>query len=240
MPRGLPDYYNPDTLVSQRLANVEEVVTAVQGLANLDNRGTTLSFEHFAEGLSGWNTLKTGNGVLAVASTAEALIEPACMLLNSGTDSGGGTTTAQKRLNVRDVKKAGFEFSFHYRTIAAKLSAGFGYSNGTKWYHGSVIIDRSAKVIQITDDLTPTTIVSLPTAPLAGDWLIVKLVIDFENAAYVRLLVGQTQFDISEYALYDTADANAGFLRAQFVTDAFDDSSNYAYIGHVAITIDEP
>jgi hypothetical protein len=240
MPRGLPDYYNPDTLVSQRLANVEEVVTAIQGIANLDNRGTTLSFEHFAEGISGWNTLKTGDGVLAVVSTAEALIEPVCMLLNGGSDSGGGTTTAQKRINVRGIAKVGFEFSFHYRRVAAKLTAGFGYSNGVTWYHGSVIIDRSAKVIQITDDLTPTTIVTLPTSPIAGDWLIVKLVIDFENAAYVRLLVGQTQFDISEYALYDTADANAGFLRAQFLADAKDDSGAYAYIGHVAITIDEP
>lgn len=240
MPRGLPDYYNPDTLVSQRLANVEDIVTILQGVANLDNRGRILSFEHFAEGVAGWNTIITGNGVAAVACTAEALIAPACLWLNAGTDSGGGTSAAQKRVNVREIKKAGFEFSFHYRTISAQLDAGFGYNKAATWLHGTVRIDRDAKAVQIKDDAAFKTVVTLPTAPLAGEWLTIKLVIDFENEAYDRLLVGQTQFDISEYALADSAATDDGFLRAQLYTNPFDDNNNYAYIGHAALTIDEP
>jgi len=240
MPRGLPDYYNPDTLVSQRLANVEEVVTAVQGIANLDNRGRTLYYTHFAEGLGGWTTSKTGDGVLAVASTAEAEIDPACMLIKAGTQSGSGISHASKQFIVHNIKSAGVEFSFIYYPNMPSLLLTFSYNNGTDYVHGRVTIDENAKVIQVWDDTTPTNVFTLPASLPVYGWLTLKLVCDFITPAYVRLLVGLDQYDISEYEIKSTDTLQPGILNAKISATAQGDGVNIAYIGHVAITIDEP
>ena len=240
MPRGLPDYYNPDTLVSQRLANVEEVVTAVQGIANLDNRGRTLYYTHFAEGMAGWTTSKTGDGVLAVASTAEAEIDPACMLMDAGTQTGSGISVASKQFIVHDIKSAGVEVSFIYYPNMPSLLLLFSYNNGLIYVHGRVTIDENAKEIQVWDNITLTSVFTLPASTPVYGWLTLKLVCDFITPGYVRLLVGLDQIDISEYAIKTSASLQPGILNFQLSGTAQGDGVNIAYIGHVAITIDEP
>ncbi len=240
MPRGLPDYFNPDTLVSQRLANVEEVVSAVQGIANLDNRGRTFYYDHFGEGVNGWSKAKTGDAAEAAASTVKAEIEPASLKINSGTDTGLGTATIAKAWLINDIKSGGLEFSYIHNSIAPKLTVHFIYDNGTLRLFGQLVFDHDAGTVVIMDGATPRTIYTLPGGATPFKWLTVKLVCDFETPAYVRFLAGLEQTDISAYSIPTTATQVAGTLEVRFVTDALDDNENTAFIGHVTLTIDEP
>lgn len=240
MPRGLPDYYNPDTLVSQRLANVEEIVTILQGIANLDNRGRTLYYTHFDEGVNGWYKAKSGDGVVPVATINEAEIEPASFKMDAGTDGGNGTTTTEKSFLVQEIKVAGLEFSLAHRANSAEVTIVFSYDNGTIRLYGQLVYDPNATTLYIMDNSTPVAVVDLPGAISPTDWLQIKLVVDFENQEYVRLLVGLDQIDISGYSLPTMPTVLPGILFARFETDAQGDTGDIAYVGHVAITIDEP
>lgn len=240
MPRGLPDYYNPDTLVSQRLANVEEIVNHQRGIASLDNRGRTLWFTRFADGVADWYKANVGDGSDPAASTTLALVAPNSMLLAAGTDSGNGLSQATKRVYVKDIRKAGFEFSVYYDADLADTNFGFNYYNGTNRVQGLVRVDRDAKAIQVADNGTPVTVASLPTSAAAGFWLMIKFVVDFENEVYERLLIGLKQYDISEYALELIANSDQGALFTRFTSYPVDDNTNVAYVGHAALTIDEP
>lgn len=240
MPRGLPDYYNPDTLVSQRLANVEELFTLQRGLASLDNRGRGLYYCAFAEGVAGFIKASQNDGVDAVASINKAEIEPACMAMDAGTGSGAGSSYIEKRFRVQDLSSAGLELGIGYDSATPKITVTFAYDNGTNYIYGSLEIDQSAQTITIYDDGSFVTVYNLPAPQALTDWLIIKMVIDFVTPAYVRLLVGLDQIDISEYVLVSDASSLEGVLRSRILADPLDDGTNIAYIGHVAITIDEP
>ena len=240
MPRGLPDYYNPDTLVSQRLANVEELATLLRGIADSDNRGRTLWHDHFENGLNGWFLTNAGDGEDPVASIDHAEIEPASMKMDSGTDGGGGTCHADKIFRIHNLKKAGLEFSYAHYNDSAELQVIFAWDNGTNYIWGRIDIDQLAKKIYIYDGLSATEVADLPTASTVPHWLTIKLVIDFVTPTYERLIIGQDEIDISAYSPYEASPDKKGLLIGRFLTDALDDGDNIAYVGHVTFTIDEP
>ncbi len=240
MPRGLPDYYNPDTLVSQRLANVEELLTILRGLASLDNRGRTFYYTHFSEGVAGFYTTKQGDGVAPASSVNAAEVEPSCMQMDAGTDSGSGQSQADKRFRVQALSDAGLEIGIAYGNSTPSINIIFAYDNGTNYIFGGLKIDQSARTITIYDGGSYVTVYTLPAPQSVNDWLIVKLVIDFDTPAYVRLLVGLDQTDISAYTLGSSATSIEGILLSRILADPLDDGTNIAYIGHVAISIDEP
>jgi len=240
MPRGLPDYYNPDTLVSQRLANVEELLTLMRGVASIDNRGRTFYYSNFGEGIRSWRLKNFFDGSLPVCSALQAEVDPASMEMDAGTLSGSGENYAEKRFRIHDLKKAGLEFSLAHYNDSAKVAGILAYDNGTNYVQGRIDIDQVAKTVEIYDDDTPVTVVTLPASYAQIDWLPVKVVFDFENGIYLRLLVGLRQYDLTKYSLSLGGTVQEGVFITHIKGIAVDDGDNIAYIGHVAITVDEP
>lgn len=240
MPRGLPDYFNPDTLVAQRLANMDELLTALRGISSVDNRGRTLYFDNFANGEHGWQNTKTGDGVVPIASTNQAEVAPSSLEMDSGTDTGGGACQSVKRFRLFNVRKAGLEFSFAYYANTPWIQAAFYYNDGTASYQGILVIDYDASKLYLYDGAVKTEVMDLPSDAGAIAWLPIKLVIDIEAGTNLRLIVGQTEIDVTGYDLKSSPTSLEGILQIQFNTDAQDDGTNIAYIGHVNVTIDEP
>ena len=240
MPRGLPDYYNPDTLVSQRLANVEEIVTHQRGIASLDNRGRTLYYTNFGDGVYDWLCSKSNDGVVPVASIDYAEIAPCSLKMDAGTDTGGGWSNVHKDFRLFDIGKAGFEFSFGYYAETARILAQFYYNDGITSHTALITVDYDARKMYVYDDGVKTALFDLPGDPDYLSWTPVKIVMNFETNMYERIIIGQEQFDLSSYVMQSGLASLKGYLSAQFTADAQDDGTNIAYIGHVAVTVDEP
>jgi len=241
MPRGLPDYYNPDTLVSQRLANVEEVVTAVKRIASLDNRGRTLFYDDFGEGFAGWNPAYGGDGAAPVITTAKALVSPVGVLCDAGTLSGEGRSYIFKRFHLGASPRLGVEAFFYYYGFASIFRMNLEYNIGNDQYFARL------EVLPLTGDLriwVPSEWITVGNVGYArtnnAPWLPLKLVADFASGTYTRLLVGQKQIDLSSYTLDSEAFSFPGFAEFELRCIAGDDNSNTGSIGLVAGTVDEP
>ena len=77
-------------------------------------------------------------------------------------------------------------------------------------------------------------------AESGGTWLPLKLVADFENSMFVRLLVGQEQIDLSDYAIGTAESDFSGRLRFLLMAYAVNAVTNDGYFGYAAFTVDEP
>ena len=241
MPRGLPDYYNPDTLVSQRLANVEEVVTAVRKIASMDNRGRTLFFDNFNENLVGWAADVDGDGNNAVLSTAQAYIPPASALLDAGTSGEGGESWLEKHIHLGASALLGFETSYWYHEDAPQYWISMHYDLSGDGYLARLAVKPSNGDIRI---YTPAGFVIVGnvgySAGSEGVWLPIKLVGDFANGTYMRALAGQEQIDVSTYSLRTSYESLPGRATYKILGFAANAVTNDAYIGHATGTVDEP
>jgi hypothetical protein len=241
MPRGLPDYFNPDTIVSQRLANVEEVVTIIRGIASLDNRGRTLFYDHFATGLGGWKTTKTNNGVLGASSTTWALVAPNSAYLDAGTVGINGYSSLNKRIHLGSSKRLGLEASILFTANVPDFWLEILYNLDGDEYNARLRVEAlSGDVdIELAGGWQNVGEVGY-AAPANGPWLLVKMVADYSTGMFVRALIGQEQIDLSDYALPSTAVSAPGKADFKIRAKAIHAVTNDAYIGHGAITVDEP
>ena len=241
MPRGLPDYYNPDTIVSQRLANVEEVVTAVRKIGNIDNRGRTLFFDNFNSNLSGWVLGTDGDGAAGVISTAQAFIPPASALLDTGTLGGEGESSMLKRVQLGASALLGFETSFWYQEDAPWFRMEVRYDLAGDEFFARLEVRPASGEVRIHSSAGSTIIGDVGfVASGEGAWLPLKLVADFANGEYSRVLVGQEQIDVSAYAILSSVLALPGRAEFKLHCLAANAVTNDAYIGHAAGTVDEP
>ncbi len=241
MPRGLPDYYNPDTVVSQRLANVEEIVTHQRGIASIDNRGRTLFHEHFHENMSGWVQTAAGDASAGVIDTSLSIVPPSSAYFDAGTVGGSGAVLAEKYFQLGLSKRLGIEVSYWYSENAPEFRLVLRYGfEGSQYLCQTQILNTSSSVKIWTGGAWVTVADVGYTALAAGTWLPIKLVADFASGDYTRLLVGQVQVDLSAYPMNSSVlgvDGRADY-RLWFGPVAAGD--NDAYIGHVTGTVDEP
>ena len=241
MPRGLPDYYNPDTIVSQRLANVEEVITAVQRMASVDNRGRTIVFEHFNENLAGWIPVVGGDGAGGVISTTTAYIPPSSLYIDAGTSGGSGESYVMKSILLGETKRIGLETAIMYRSFAPLYQVILQYNRAGTNYEGRLTVNPADGVINIGVPGDWTAVGEIGFTPdSAYVWLPLKLVCDFEDNIYMRALIGQTQIDLTDSPLKASSVARPGAARFFLFTEANQAVNNDAYFGYAAITVDEP
>ncbi len=241
MPRGLPDYFNPDTLVSIRLANVEEIVTQQRAFASVDNRGRTLLFDHFGEAGAAWISANSGDGSNPDLSTTTCYVRPNSVLMAAGTLSGGGFSWMAKRVLLGATARLGLETAIVYDTLACTYYITMTYNLG-----GEETL-AELRVLPPSGDISIYTGGSFVSVGNVGfnagasvAWIPLKLVADFENDIYLRLIVGQEEIDISAYSLDTSSVAEPGLAEFTLRGQADDDVSNNAYYGYAIITVDEP
>lgn len=241
MARGLPDYYNPDTIVSQRLANVEEAVTAIKRMSSVDNRGRTFVFEHFNENMAGWDAVLSGDGVAGAISTDDAYIPPSSVVIDAGTLAGSGFSYLRKHIILGETKRVGIEAAVMYRNDAPEYQIFMTYNREGTNYEGRLSVLPADGVIKVGVPGDWNAVGNIGYNADAGNtWLPLKLVCDFEDNIFIRALIGQTQLDLEDYALTATSVASPGLARFFLWAEARSAAPNDAYFGYAAITVDEP
>lgn len=240
MARGLPDFHNPETVVSQRLADLNDLLAAVIGVAPLDNRGRIFFLDRFQNGPVSWVASNAGDANAIVSSNAVSHIPPCSMRMDAGTVGGSGSTTLYAQFGAPTVTNIGLEFSHLYIDTGPRLEAALVYQGSANQLSGELRIHAETGVVEYKTGGAYTTLTTLTVPAAAGTWLPIKLVINIDDGEYERILVGTEQFDVSGNALVSAATGLVGQVRPVFISTPEGAGTRTTYLGYVILTLDEP
>lgn len=240
MPRGLPDYYNLSTVVSQRVVDLHTVLSVIMGVGPIDGRGRIAFFDNFKEGLYGWELTKAGNGVAPDPSTSYAELPPVSARFQAGTLGGSGISRMTRYSNLKDLTSVGLEASIRWVSRDSIIVLYIVLSTDTHSYEGTLKIDSSNGVVSYFSGGVDHTIVTLGDLTTQAGWTPFKLVVDFATGRYVRAVIGQASYDISG-PIPDSGPSLVNYqLRTTIEATGNDTVTAYAYCGHAVVTTDEP
>jgi len=243
MARGSPDYGIPDYSFFTVETPVSDVVSERQGFSRLDNRGRVLWFEDWRGGLSRMSADydSLSSQVAHIYHNDFGIGYHGIVTLDPLANNGYASLANAFMLPVS--KRIGLEFGFKVPSHSGLISAFFShnYLAGTAKM-GILQVQADAASINI---VTPTgyPIIFTPASPLYLQlrFVAIKFVIDVELNKYVRVMLGNTQYDISSY---DLNNGGVGLSGDTYINVGIEGVSatnkNSVDIAYVIISGDEP
>ena len=241
MPRGGPDYQNPDYALAAAIPDVGALIVPMRGVAPIDGLGRIWFMDTFGQGLSAWRTFVTGAGVLACASIQYAQVAPASACLTTGPTPATDSSFMMYPVLPSGSSRQGIELGVMYGTGMPDTTVFLDIVVGANLVKGKFTLFPAAGVLRL---FLGVGYVDLPIL-LAGTgnvyWLTLKLVLDASVPAYVRLIYGPYSMDLSAYAPALVAFNPAVAVHGVNISGAPSDyASQFLYVGHVILTADEP
>lgn len=242
MAHGAPDYSNVrKEAYIHRLDDMAELANRLTDDLSLDRRGDVLFVENWQYGLNRWQQFPLGTGASVDLSNDNFVSRGVSLLLTGGSD-------AQRNVTVRyylpyvEITKNGFEVRVLEDTNVEQIRLQIQLVNDGDYSYGAAVWDIDAKTIQIVDDTgTWITVHSGFDNPYSvKTFSIFKLVIDYENSAYVRLIFNNEIIDLSSYSLYSGTTSTADNMHVLLQVKSKETVNGTAYFDNMIITGNEP
>ena len=196
MPRGLPDYYNPNTVLAAKMIDMGQVLTGIIGINTVDGRGRITWYDNFREGTGAWTDSSSGDATPVIASIAHSEIPPCAMRLSSGTSGGAGDGKAYFETRLGQPYVVGCEFSLFATTANVRINLYMVYSTPTGGQRGMIIIYPSTGLIRISTGGGLLNLTNIDMSAMANAWIPLKFVMDVPNNRYWRVMVGGQEISI--------------------------------------------
>lgn len=208
MPRGQPDfgmYRAKET--GATLSDMADLAVRLGSIVEFDRRGDIVFIDNFESPLLRWETSITGAGEVYFDDTSVKSGSQALKLLTDiGVDQ---YANMGKYLYTLGSRRLGAECHFSNPSDDSKITLYIYSWNGIITYQGWVIVDIQTGIVSIRCPADENTVIatgfSFPQENFA--FIPLKLVGDFENGEYVRLMLGNVEYDISSYEIWSVASA---------------------------------
>ena len=210
---------NPDWGISStkstifRVDDVGEAAVRLGSIVSYDRRGDVLWFDDFEDGLVKVVASTNGTGAAITAHTTEAHRGAACVSLIGGSD-GGAFASIVKHVPFPVLSAFGVEA--HIRKVDSPLSIHIfaDVFDGTLAHRFQMRLLTSGGLLQLsTDDTTFVTIADpVVLGQQASAFHAIKLVFDPRTNLYVRLLINDTERDISATGTTPDSSGTSGAL----------------------------
>lgn len=240
MARGLPDYYNPDTLVSQRLTDLNDLLTTVFRVSPLDNRGRMYWFDTFGEGLYAWILSAGFGGALPQPLVSNALIPPVQMNMDAGTTAGTSYSAARFRSLALDLTRVGFEIAYSVSSAVPLVQVSLEWDNGVSLLTAGLRINAQTGAIQIDQGGAWVQASSLAVPDAIPNWVAMKVVVDMALEEYVRTVIGRQELDLEGEAVSSQASSVRNYFTTLIQATSNGAGARTARVGYAIITVDEP
>lgn len=242
MARGQPDYGGlQQQYAIAGMADLGEAVARLDSINIFDRRGFTIWQDNFEAPSLKWTATQVGGIPIPVLSTATAFSGVQSVLLSTPAGIPNENLITRVFPLIR-LGRIGMEF-----WIQGEIAVDNIFRAYLRVYDGTIPSWAELRFNLITGTIslwTPTGAVVVATSIYMQQtqfyFLPVKLVVDINTDYYVRLLVGEREFDISAYRM-DTAPASPDrYVFAQFrlLSDLSGDS--HMYIDNFILTQNEP
>ncbi len=238
--RGLPDYFNADTQVAQRLVDLTSVMAVIKGIPPIDGRGRIAYIDAFLEGLTAWVLLKGGDSSGFAVTTLGAEVPPCCALCTTGTAAGGGYSTMRKDFFTSFASKMGIEIAWNITPGDTLMIVSMHWYTSAGRLTGQAILNTDTGDIKLVTAGVDPVVANISPSIFSFAYYPIKLVCDFRTGFYSRLIVGQEEIDVSSIPLEHAAFTGIGEVITSIQVEAAGTGDETVKIGHYVLTLDEP
>jgi len=247
MPRSWYDYGDPSTLLSGKQVSNVELIQVLTGVQLLDGIGLTKYFDIFSSGWCGWRPNTVGAGLtpylydLGLIARVPSYKSGFEVILDAG-NTAGAKSYINKDGNFGSHSTVGIEVGFVLEQFSGNVEVAIDYHRkGSNPKFAQVKINTSTKQMQIKVNGIDTAIDSivLPVS-LVGLHSQVKLVADFENGIYKRVLWNEQRYDLQNYQLSNGTAYSEGEASLIVAHESIGAGTKPLTVGYVRVTIDEP
>lgn len=242
MAHGQSDFgaYAAKTTVGS-LSDMADLAVRLGSIVEYDRRGDIIALDDFEAPVLKWG--KTTPGASAVVLSSESVKANAQAVKLSSDALPGLRPAIFKYFYGSGAKQLGIEISFSKLAETSNLRMRFEHSAAGGSLRGMVILDASARTCFIEDEtLGDVVIASDLRFPIYEHCFIpFKIVCDFDTGKYMRVLLGNTQYDVSAYSLKVLAylPPEQEFVELRLGNDATATASDI-YLDAFIITQNEP
>jgi len=242
MPKGQPDF-GPYAVkqVTASLADMGELAVRLGSIDSYDRRGNVVYLDDFESPILRWDAagFPAGYSIYLDSTNVKAGAQSVYLIPAAGIDS---SALISKYFTTLGSLRTGLELSFCY--LPDKAFLGFYLTNYSLagMHYAFAVIDSVKEELSIyLGDSTWQKIADVnPVHPYRHKFIPVKLVADFATGKYVRLLYGNTEYDISSYAIPFTAGEQVPKINAQIIVSNQTAAQQDVWIDDVIITEEEP
>ena len=242
MPHGAPDWYkyrrDSTTFPVDDLA---ELAVRLRSPVQFDRRGDVIWFDTFDGNAPGWSSLSNGTGASVAISPDYALYGGYSLKLTAGSD-GLRYALTRRFLAYPVVSKIGVQWTFTIESQQDYLYFDTYLYDGVLQHYARIQLDITNARLRYLDsnNVLQDIATGLTFSTLAGHFNHLKIVLNFVNDTYHRLIFNEATYDLSPYALYSLFSGVAPHLRAYLVLYGNAGFNPATYLDHCIVTQDEP
>ena len=239
---GLPDWGRIKKGVGvSPLADLGELAARLGSINTFDRRGDTVWMDDFEDGIIKWDWAGGGTGATVASNTTRARNGAKSAVLTTG-NAINNWAMIRHWMPPPVVGKLGYELSFTKHDSMRGLEVYAYRYDGTNVIDMSVHVDVVNSRLQVMGAGATWVTVQEDVALKASTYLFhtLKVVVDWENGTYARLLLDGLELDLSAYALQSTEDDSAPHMRFQVFVYTTVASNISIYLDDVIITQNEP
>lgn len=241
--RGTPDYNNPEyTFFSVDTPN-SDLFAERLGFSRLDNRGRILYMDDFRNGLIKWDLSSDSGGInpthyfingKSIGYYGAVKLDPI---------GNGGLSILTKKLLLPVSKRVGYEIGVYPVSNFGAMTLSFQHCFSTGAGKDAVLVieQQTGKVKIDAVGGMQTIVIPANVSYFVDRWIAVKLVADFELGIFTRLMLGNTQYDLSAYSMNGGFTGQSGASFFELGCSGIDATyKEEIYLGYVIISGDEP
>lgn len=242
---GGPDYGAQQRAITAPSTDFADIATLINGYALSDGLGKIITHDDFRNGLARWSLAKVGTGVNPALSTQQGRVfaPPNAVKLDATAALNDASIMSYSYYTNR-VQRLGIETMLSLEANTARITIDLQWLDSTATKHvAQLVYEPTDNSFKVSASGTPVTVLTVDDADfLTGVYIPVKMVVDFQTDRYIRLIVGNNAYDISQHSFTTVAGSSNNNLRIQILATNVNAATGFkaAYLGYVTITYDEP
>lgn len=242
MPHGYPDYgVGAPARTIYTLVDIGELAVRLGSIVTFDRRGNVICLDGFESGLAQWFLGGSGTNYAVTQSSEFARNGAYSAQIRAGS-SLGLSGYMIKQLPYPIIGKLGLEVSFDLNTLLNYFEVRFGLFDGTTLHEPRLRFTYSTGALAYRD--SNADMIDLVTGLYLGNsgqlFETVKLVVDFKNESYLRVIYNSTAYDLSGIAYFEEPDAADPYIKISLFVGGATGQAAIAWVDDFIVTQNEP
>lgn len=238
MARGAPDYSNVKVgEYSIRLDDMGELAARLGSPLIYDRGGEIVLMDTFKHGLSGWNSEATGTGASVSLTTDYWQTDSFSAKLMGGSD-GTRRGSLYRNVALTNMDSIATEVRVIITEDVETFEIDIILYDGTTRYWTVLDYKVSTDELRIMDENNAMQAISGASSPNTQSYTFnfMKLVLDWENKTYHKVLFNGYKYDVSDYVISNDIDATAPRVQILVRTISTATKNGYTIVDNIIVT----